>query len=223
MARGSIVKRPSGNYAIVYYVGTKQKWRTIGPVKSEAERALRDVMTRIDRSQYADLQKIGFEDFAKLWLRDYASLSVRPKTLKDYESIIRNHLSSEFENRALTSIQPAEVREVIARLAERRSSKTARGLVKREFHPALTRAGLQRIRFHDLRHSYATLLINQGENIKYVSSQLGHASTQITVDRYGHLLPEVHNGAGERLEKTLFGEKDLSNPLAACEISTFST
>jgi hypothetical protein len=40
MARGSIVRRPSGNYAIVYYVGGKQKWETIGPSRREAERAL---------------------------------------------------------------------------------------------------------------------------------------------------------------------------------------
>jgi hypothetical protein len=40
MARGSIVKRKSGNYAIVYYVSGKQKWETIGPSRREAERAL---------------------------------------------------------------------------------------------------------------------------------------------------------------------------------------
>ena len=40
MARGSIVKRRSGNYAIVYYVDGKQRWETIGPSRREAERAL---------------------------------------------------------------------------------------------------------------------------------------------------------------------------------------
>ncbi len=40
MARGSIIKRQSGNYAIVYYVDGKQKWETIGPSRREAERAL---------------------------------------------------------------------------------------------------------------------------------------------------------------------------------------
>jgi len=40
MARGSIVTRPSGNYAIVYYVDGKQRWETIGPSRREAERAL---------------------------------------------------------------------------------------------------------------------------------------------------------------------------------------
>jgi len=47
-------------------------------------------------------------------------------------------------------------------------------MVRRYYHPALEAAGLPRIRFHDLRHTYASLMINQGENIKYIQTQLGH-------------------------------------------------
>jgi integrase len=43
--------------------------------------------------------------------------------------------------------------------------------LKRKFHPALERAGLRKIRFHDLRHTFASLLIDQGENIKFIRSQ----------------------------------------------------
>lgn len=85
-------------------------------------------------------------------------------------------------------------------------------MVKREFHPSLERAGVRRIRFHDLRHTYATLLIDQGENIKYISKQLGHASVTITLDRYGHLLPDVGKEAMRRLDEAVFGAK-TSNEL----------
>ena len=78
-------------------------------------------------------------------------------------------------------------------------------LYNRMLQPTLRRAGLRRIRFHDLRHTYASMLINQGENLKYVQSQLGHASITTTVDRYGHLMPDAHGGASERLDATLFG------------------
>jgi integrase len=78
-------------------------------------------------------------------------------------------------------------------------------LYHRMLQPTLRRAGLRRIRFHDLRHTYASMLINQGENLKYVQSQLGHASITTTVDRYGHLMPDAHVGASERLDATLFG------------------
>jgi integrase len=77
-------------------------------------------------------------------------------------------------------------------------------LVKREFQPALTRAELRQIRFHDLRHTYASLLINNNENIKYISEQMGHASVQITLDRYGHLFPNAKREAVLRLERSLF-------------------
>jgi integrase len=88
-------------------------------------------------------------------------------------------------------------------------------VVKRELLPLLKQAGLRRIRFHDLRHTFATLLIDQGESPKYIQSQRGHASIQVTMDRYGHLLPDVNQQAARRLEDSLFGpsvRKPLETP-----------
>ena len=85
----------------------------------------------------------------------------------------------------------------------------------RAFGPALRRAGLRNTRIHDLRHTFASLLINQGENLKYIQTQLGHSSIKTTVDRYGHLLPDAHAGASERLDATLFG-RDPRNSLTRC-------
>lgn len=79
-------------------------------------------------------------------------------------------------------------------------------MVKREFFPALVRAGLRKVRFHDLRHSYASLLLAQNENIKFIQSQLGHESIQTTIDRYSHLMPNHNVGVGDRLDGQLFGK-----------------
>jgi integrase len=76
----------------------------------------------------------------------------------------------------------------------------------RVWSDTLTRSKLRRIRIHDLRHTFASLLINQGENLKYVQAQLGHSSITTTVDRYGHLMPDAHRGANDRLDSTLFGD-----------------
>jgi integrase len=87
-------------------------------------------------------------------------------------------------------------------------------VLKRDFWPLLKQAGLRRVRFHDLHHTFATLLIDQGESPKYIQAQLGHASVQVTMDRYGHLLPDVHQQAAQRLEESLFGSfvrKPLEN------------
>lgn len=78
-------------------------------------------------------------------------------------------------------------------------------VVRRHFHPALKRAGVRRVRFHDLRHGYASLMIEQGENIKYIQNQLGHATINIVLDVYGHLLNQTNQAAAERLSATVLG------------------
>jgi len=77
-------------------------------------------------------------------------------------------------------------------------------LVNRHFNPTLKAAGLPKIRFHDLRHTYASLLIEQGENIKYIQSQLGHSSPSVTLNIYAHLMKPVNQEAACRLENTIF-------------------
>jgi len=77
-------------------------------------------------------------------------------------------------------------------------------MVSRYFNPALKKAGIEKIRFHDLRHTYASLMIEQGENIKYIQSQLGHSSPTVTWNVYAHLMKPVNQEAAIRLEKTIF-------------------
>lgn len=77
-------------------------------------------------------------------------------------------------------------------------------MVNRHFNPALKRAGVPRIRFHDLRHTYASLLIEQGENPKYIQTQLGHSSPTVTLNIYSHLMNPTNQAAACKLEGTLF-------------------
>lgn len=68
------------------------------------------------------------------------------------------------------------------------NSATMHGnVMKRYFNPALRRAGLRHVSFHSLRHSNASMRILAGQNLKYLSTQLGHASISMTLDVYGHL------------------------------------
>jgi integrase len=58
------------------------------------------------------------------------------------------------------------------------------------WRPATKEAGIEGLRFHDLRHFYASLLINHGESVKVVQARLGHASASETLDTYAHLWPD---------------------------------
>jgi len=78
-----------------------------------------------------------------------------------------------------------------------------RYLTSRRFKPLLKRAGLPHFRFHDLRHTCATLLLTQNVNPKVVSEMLGHSSIAITLDTYSHVLPNMQDSAARALEEAL--------------------
>jgi len=83
-------------------------------------------------------------------------------------------------------------------------------LLRRGFHPALRRAGLRQIRFHDLRHCFASLLIHNGEEPKKIQRIMGHASITTTYNIYGHLLPDATDGIANRLSDLVFGSKTVA-------------
>lgn len=73
-------------------------------------------------------------------------------------------------------------------------------LRRRVFYRLLEFADVPRFRFHDIRHTFASLLLQQGESLHYVKEQLGHASIQTTVDVYGHLVPGSNRNAVNQLD-----------------------
>ena len=80
-------------------------------------------------------------------------------------------------------------------------------LLQRGFYPALKRAGLRRIRLHDLRHTFASLMISNGEDVVRVSRLMGHANAAITLNVYSHMMPREHDPSGDRLALLVFGNK----------------
>ena len=67
------------------------------------------------------------------------------------------------------------------------------------FQRLLREHGLQRLGFHDLRHTAATLLLLTGQHLKTVSEMLGHATIAITRDTYSHLVPVLHERAADAM------------------------
>lgn len=71
---------------------------------------------------------------------------------------------------------------------------------RRSWKPLLHRLGLPDVRFHDLRHSAATLLLSLGEHPKVVQERLGHATIAITMDIYSHVMPTMQRDAAAKLD-----------------------
>ena len=76
-------------------------------------------------------------------------------------------------------------------------------LRQRSFAPLLKKAGLPHIRFHDLRHTCATLLLTQNTHPKFVQELLGHATIAITLDTYSHVVPSMGDHTARAMEDAL--------------------
>jgi integrase len=77
--------------------------------------------------------------------------------------------------------------------------------VTRSFQRFLKRAGLPRMRFHDLRHSFATLLLIQGLSPRVVMEMLGHSQIALTMNTYSHVIPALQREAASKLDALLRG------------------
>ena len=80
-----------------------------------------------------------------------------------------------------------------------------RDLLRSWFRPLLVRAGLPPIRFHDLRHSYASIALAQGVHPKVVQEAMGHATIAVTLDLYSHVVPSLQREAARTMGAALFG------------------
>ena len=76
--------------------------------------------------------------------------------------------------------------------------------VTKQFQPILEKADLPRQRFHDLRHSCASLLLAQGVHARIVMETLGHSQIALTMNTYSHVMPELQREAADKMGELLF-------------------
>jgi integrase len=92
------------------------------------------------------------------------------------------------------------VGELVETIFHRGGTYMEQNYIRRVFKRLLVRAGLREIRLHDIRHTFASLLLSDGASPVYVKEQLGHSSIQMTVDIYGHLIPSSSREMVNRLD-----------------------
>jgi integrase len=81
------------------------------------------------------------------------------------------------------------------------------GNLDRDFYRLVARAGVPRIRIHDLRHTNVTLSLRETGDIKAVSQRVGHANVSITLGTYAHVLPDQHQEVAKKVGRALFGQR----------------
>ncbi|SFX78233.1 Site-specific recombinase XerD [Thermoactinomyces sp. DSM 45891] len=84
-------------------------------------------------------------------------------------------------------------------------------IVNYDFKKMLQKASLPKIRFHDLRHSHATILLKIGENPKVVSERLGHTTIGMTLDTYSHVLPDMQKSLADNFDTAMQSSKKSSS------------
>lgn len=90
--------------------------------------------------------------------------------------------------------------EIVETIFHRNGKFMEQNYIRRVFKRLLAKAGLREIRLHDIRHTFASLLLSDGTSPVYVKEQLGHTSIQMTVDIYGHLIPSSNREMVNRLD-----------------------
>ncbi len=112
--------------------------------------------------------------------------------LKNRQEEMRRVLGSSYQDYGLVFCQPNG------------KPLHAHNISRRDFRRVIERAGLPRIRFHDLRHCHATHLLRVGVHPKVVQERLGHSQIKVTLDTYSHVLPGLQEEAVRRLEGVLW-------------------
>lgn len=119
---------------------------------------------------------------------------------KDVVDLLRQHRRKQAKERLQAGPAWSDYNLVFC---SRRGGVLSKANIHRAMVGICQRAGIPHIRFHDLRHTHATLLLRHGVNSKIVAERLGHSSVKITLDTYSHVLPDTQAQAAQVIEQTL--------------------
>jgi len=124
------------------------------------------------------------------------SITITPSLVKELKKIYKQQL----ENKLSFGQEYHDLDLVFSQINGKPIQPTE---MARNYRKMVDKSGLPYIRFHDLRHTHATLLLQKGVHPKVVSERLGHSTIGITMDTYTHVLPNMQKEAAHLLEQLI--------------------
>lgn len=212
------------NYAVKYYNMHNNPCRITGSIGKKNADSMK-IWTLDDYKKFIALEKkpaafVAFEILFWCGLREGELLALTPADITEDKKI---HITKTFvrvdgEDLVTPPKTPKSIRDVpipdflyneiqdyIAKLygiqPQDKLFYFTKGFIGKEIRRLHEKAGVERIRTHDLRHSHASLLIDMGYSIFLISERLGHENVETTMNTYGHLYPNKHQEMVDGLEK----------------------
>lgn len=212
------------NYAVKYYNMSNNPCRITGSIGKKNADSMK-IWTLDDYKKFITLEKkpaafVAFEILFWCGLREGELLALTPADITEDKKI---HITKTFvrvdgEELVTPPKTPKSIRDVpipdflyneiqdyISKLygiqPQDKLFYFTKGFIGKEIKRLHEKAGVERIRTHDLRHSHASLLIDMGYSIFLISERLGHENVETTMNTYGHLYPNKHQEMVDGLEK----------------------
>ncbi|MGG3466769.1 site-specific integrase [Neobacillus pocheonensis] len=147
------------------------------------------------RQSLQEVKKVGLT-FKEPKSGKSRSITITPSLVKELKKIYKQQL----ENKLSFGQEYHDLDLVFSQINGKPIQPTE---MARNYRKMVDKSGLPYIRFHDLRHTHATLLLQQGVHPKVVSERLGHSTIGITMDTYTHVLPNMQKEAAHLLEQLI--------------------
>ncbi len=132
--------------------------------------------------------KMTLGEWLDKWMNEYMIFTVRESTWDSYKSMIKNHIKPYLGDKPIVFVTTADIQKMYNRL------KTL-----------LRHADLPMIRFHDLRHTFATMALENGMDVKTLSATIGHVSAATTLDIYSHMTDTMQIQAAVSIDRKIGG------------------
>ena len=187
---GSVYQRADGRWCAAYQVNGKRKY-VYGQTQSDALAKLRAVQAAIANDTYTEPSRMTVGEWLTFWLAQIAPVGLRASTLNTNRIIIEKTLLPALGD---VKLQDKRLADRIQRFINDRSAQgIAPATVRREtavltraLNAALDRAGLKHRSVLALRHTFATLWVQSGQDIRTLSEVIGHSSVAFTMQKYVH-------------------------------------